>query len=293
MKPSKIVLALIITSAILILLYNPTHRTSIRIDDTAVYRDLSLNHKSAQIIKASNEKVVITVDISGGNLPDGFNLALYHRPESISGFVGEISFARMLMNQSRDDSYEYTALLENLGKGLALEYYIRLEDNSGINAAAMLPSVSYYSLRFEDESSVLSHAAHILAMFLQILFLVLVLLTSMENLYDYDSNNRFGKQCLWLTIFLFVGFFPLGILLEYQTNGNLWSGIPLGRDITQSAALIMFLYWFVVTILMKGTAFSSEPSKNILKPIGIRICTILGFVISVGLLMIPHSLGEF
>jgi hypothetical protein len=293
MKPSRIVLALIITSAILLILYNPTRRTSVRTDDTAFYHNLSLNHKSVQIIKESQGTITLEIDITGGQLPDGLDFALYYRPKSIPGFEGEISFTQMPMTQANLESQKYFVLLENPGLGSAIEYYMQLEDNSGSVVSSLRPVSSYYSVHVEGESSELSRGAHILAMFLQILFLVLVLLTSMENLHNYESNNRLGKQCLWLTIFLFVGMFPLGIWLDHQTSGHLWNGIPLGRDITQTAAMIVFIYWLILTILMKGTAFSSEPSKNILKPIGMRICTILGFLITVGLFLIPHSLGEF
>ena len=130
-------------------------------------------------------------------------------------------------------------------------------------------------------------------MFGSFLFIVLATMTSLNDLRDDSIRLRFGNQVKWLTLILFVGGFPIGIWLNYQIYGAYWTGFPVGRDITDSKTLLIFIYWLVLLFLVKGTAFGGDKTRDLVQPAVARMLTIIGALISVGLYLVPHSSGNY
>lgn len=298
MKPFTIVLALIITFAILVGARSGSMRKTPPIEEKIEFSDFTLEHNSSHIFKGDSTNAVMTVAITGGKLPDNYKLGLYYRPKIIAGYQGEIAFSRfdMKTTAATPDVYEVTII--NKKRGSEFHYYIQLEDSTG-GVIASIPSSpdpddpAFLWFRFEGSRSVPLLIAHIAGMFGGFLFMTLAFLTACGKVENSVVNVRLGKHILWTTIILFMGTFPIGIWLEYQVYATYWTGIPLGRDKTDSKALVVFLYWLILLVLMKGSALASRPSKNWLKPLAARIVTIIGFVISAGLYLLPHSSGDF
>jgi len=298
MKPFKIVLALIITFAILVGARSGSMRQTPPIEEKIELSDFSLEHNSSHIFKGDSTNAVMTVEITRGKLPDNYKLGFYYRPRKIEGYEGEIAFSRFDMKTTVSQPNIYDVIIINKQRGSEFNYYIQLEDAAGEVIASMpassdIHNPAYQWFRFEGLRSVPLLIAHIVGMFGGFLLMSLAFLTACGDVGNSVVNVRLGKQILWTSIILFLGTFPIGIWLEHQVYDTYWTGIPLGRDKTDSKGLVVFLYWFILLILMKGSAFLSRPSKNWIKPIAARVVTIMGFVISAGLYLIPHSSGDF
>jgi len=298
MKAYKIVLALIITFAILVGARSGSMRKIPPIEESVQYDNFSINHSSSHVFKGDQTNAVMTVEILGGKLPSGYKLGFYYRPKKIEGYEGEIAFSRFDMKASATSPNLYEVTVINKQRGSEFHYYIQLEDTDG-NIVVSIPDRSEISnpefswFRFEGARSTPLLIAHIVGMFGGFLFMTLAFLTSFDNVHNSVVNVRLGKHIFWTTLIVFLGTFPIGIWLEYQVYATYWTGIPLGRDKTDSKGLVVFLYWFILLILMKGSAFVSRPTRNWLSPLGARIMTILGFVISAGLYLLSHSSGDF
>jgi hypothetical protein len=55
----------------------------------------------------------------------------------------------------------------------------------------------------------------------------------------------------WAAVFVFVGGFILGPLVQKYAFGVFWSGIPLGTDMTDNKTLIAFVGWLIALFLMR------------------------------------------
>ncbi len=298
MKAYKIVLALCITFAVLIAMHQISRIFPRFIDETVITRNYDLRHTIDPVITSDTINPKLTVEVSRGKIPDGYKLRLYFRPSSLGDYRGEISFIRREMSPAseRDNFYEIT--LPKKDYSFQYEYYFLLEDSSDV-VMASLPDQSSgksalsYWIRFDRKAPLPLLVAHILVMLAAIMFVSLAFLTSLEKLQNSDSNLRLGKQILWAVVFLLIGLFGLGVWMQYQMTGVYWKGIPLGRDIANSAGLVVFCYWLIILLLLKGSAFTSNPSKNILPPMGARFLTVLGFLMTVIMVLIPHNMGDF
>ena len=298
MKPLKFVLALLITFGILVGARSGSMRQTPPIDEIIEFSDYTLKHHGSHIFKGDTTNALMTVEVTRGTLPQNYKLGFYYRPKKIEGYEGEIAFSRFDMKTTAATPNKYEVTVINKKRGSEFHYYIRLENAEG-NPVASMPASTDFSnpeylwFRFEGARSAPLLIAHIAGMFGGFLFMTLTFLTAFGNVRNSTVNVALGKYILWTTIILFMGTFPIGIWLEYQVYGTYWTGIPLGRDKTDSKGLVVFLYWFILLILMKGSAFLSRPTKNWIKPIGARVVTIIGFIITAGLYLIPHSSGDF
>jgi hypothetical protein len=298
LKAYKIVLALCVTFAVLIAMHQISRISPRLINETVTTRNYDLRHTADPIITSDTINPKLTVEVSRGKIPDGYELRLYFRPSSLGDYRGEISFIRREMSKVPGQENIYEITLPKKDYGFQYEYYFLLEDSSSAVVASLPDQSSGKSglsfwIRFDREKPLPLLVAHILVMLAAIMFVSLAFLTSLENLHDSDSNLRLGKQILWVVVFLLIGLFGLGVWLQYQITGIYWKGIPLGRDIATSAGLVVFCYWLIILLLLKGSAFTSNPSKNILPPMGARFLTVLGFLITVIMVLIPHNMGDF
>ena len=298
MKAYKIVLALCITFAVLIAMHQVSRISPRIIDETVTTRSYDLRHTINPIITSDTINPKLTVEVLRGEIPDGCELRLYFRPSSLGNYHGEISFIRREMSRASGEDNIYEITLPKKNYGSRYEYYFLLEDSSDAVLASLPDQGSgksdlSYWIQFDREKPLPLLVAHILVMLTAIMFVSLAFLTSLEKLQNSDSNLRLGKQILWAVIFLMVGLFGLGVWLQFQTTGVYWKGIPLGRDIANTAGLVVFCYWLIILLLLKGSAFTSNPSKNILPPMGARFLTVLGFLITVIMVLIPHNMGDF
>ncbi len=80
----------------------------------------------------------------------------------------------------------------------------------------------------------------------------------------------------WTAVLIFIGGFILGPLVQKFSFGVLWSGVPLGFDLTDNKTLIAFVGWLIALFLMR----KGKPGRA-----GVVAAAILLMVVY----SIPHS----
>lgn len=294
----RILLALLVTIALLFVARRASMRQQPPIEDSTTYNGLTLEHHSSHIFKGDYTNADIPVRIEQGNLPPGSEILFYYRPRVLGEKKGSGAFESMRLQPAPANPNSFSAVLTNQGRGSEFEYYLALVDSSG-QALATIPAEQKAGaqqtiwLRFEGQQSIPLLIAHIGGMFGGLFFVVLATLSSFTDLKKTASNVALGKQVFWATFILFLGTFPIGVWIEYQVYATYWTGIPLGRDITDSKGLFLFLFWLVTLILLKGSAFAGKPEKNLVGAGGARIATIVSFLVTMAAYLVPHSSGNF
>jgi hypothetical protein len=303
MKLSKIILAILITIALLVVARRASQRQVPVVVETTTYSELTLSHTCNHIFKGDNTTADLDVIVSGGLVPEDAVIALYYEPRSTEGgTTGAIETgtrpARIEAITIPGQALVYRVVVPNQGRGSEFSYRFQLEDAAG-RVLARIPveeskdKPKQLWFRFEGPRSTILLIAHIACMFVSFLLMVFVLLTAFEDVKNKAVRIRLGKQTLWATIILFLGTFPIGIWLEYQVYATYWTGIPFGHDITDSKALIIFIYWFVMLYLLKGSALSGDPRKDVIGATATRWVAVVGVVLSLALYLVPHSSGSF
>jgi len=112
---------------------------------------------------------------------------------------------------------------------------------------------------------------HVIVMFLAMLFSTRA---GIEAL-DRKSNPR--KLALWTAGLLFTGGMILGPIVQKYAFGALWTGFPLGFDLTDNKTLIAMVGWLAAVIAGRG----GKPARGWV--LGASILLLVAF-------LIPHSL---
>jgi hypothetical protein len=104
-----------------------------------------------------------------------------------------------------------------------------------------------------------------------------MLLSARAGLAALDKRSHPRRLAVWTAVFLFVGGFILGPLVQKYAFGAWWTGFPLGLDLTDNKTLIAMVGWAAALIAGRG----GKPAR--------------GWVVAASVLMlivflIPHSL---
>ena len=126
-------------------------------------------------------------------------------------------------------------------------------------------------IRFKGGVPMFVLIPHILVMFLAMLFCIRAGLEALQK----DGNPR---RLAWMTFWsLVIGGFILGPLVQKYAFGVLWSGFPLGTDLTDNKTLIALIGWIAALIAGRN----NKPARGWV--LGASLIQLVVF-------LIPHSL---
>jgi len=181
-------------------------------------------------------------------------------------------------------------------KGKKAWYYLEAIGGSGSEEVSVaLPQansgqVDPIRLKFEGEVPAYVIVPHILSIFAAIFFATLTLFTAVDLKTGRGTLVKSVKYCAITLLLLFIGFFPFGWAMNYFAFGVLWEAFPFGRDVTDNKSQIMFLFWLVTLIMVKGTLWGKGEDKNLITGRGYSTLVIVSFVATMIILAVPHSL---
>ncbi|MGB4704522.1 MAG: hypothetical protein WBI18_05540 [Candidatus Saccharicenans sp.] len=115
-----------------------------------------------------------------------------------------------------------------------LEYLIHLVSNS---REISLTGESPVVIRFKGHVPAGLLLAHVIVMFTAMLLAVRAGLAALNR---QEDPSRLTK---WTAILFFIGGFILGAIVQKMAFGVLWSGFPLGTDLTDTKTLVAMLAW--------------------------------------------------
>ena len=148
-----------------------------------------------------------------------------------------------------------------------LQYFVELKNQ---NETKKIPSDMPVIIRFKGDVPLFVLIPHVLAMFIG------MLLSTRTGLEFFNKGKNIRKLTIWTLVFLFVGGFILGPIMQYLAFGEFWTGIPFGIDLTDNKTLITFVGWVVAFYMY-------SKSKN---P---KYWAVFGSILLILVYLIPHS----
>ncbi|MFN3693457.1 MAG: hypothetical protein ACK4UV_00490 [Ignavibacterium sp.] len=149
-----------------------------------------------------------------------------------------------------------------------LEYRIILTDDE---YQVLIPQEHPVVIRFKGNVPDYILIPHIISIFLAMLF------STRAGLEYFNKEPKYNKLFFLTLIFLILGGFIFGPLVQYFAFGALWTGFPFGYDLTDNKTLIALVGWLTALVMMKRSA---KPQSWIIA------ASVLMFIV----FLIPHSL---
>jgi len=150
-----------------------------------------------------------------------------------------------------------------------VEYRLVLSTAAG---DVTVPTGDAVVARFRDSVPAWVLIPHILAMFASMLVATRVLLEAFR-----PSVPAPRRSILVAMVLLVIGGLFLGPTVQKFAFGEYWTGWPFGHDLTDNKTLLAVLAWLPATLL----ALAGKRT---------RIAVVVGWVVMMGVFLIPHSL---
>lgn len=206
------------------------------------------------------------------NISRELHLKLRNAPETLGGKVifrryptGDKWTEKEFIRCGNDLSVELP-LQPPAGK---LEYYLRLKENGNLIEPASDENII---IRFRGDVPAIFMIPHILLMFLAMLF------SNLSGIMVIFRNPKYRFYTMLTFWTLLFGGLVLGPVIQNYAFGDLWTGWPLGKDLTDNKTLVAFIFWSI--------AFYANRKQNIGKPGLVLFASIVLLLIY----LIPHSL---
>ena len=139
------------------------------------------------------------------------------------------------------------------------------------NQAVFVPHDTPVVIRFKGEVPLYILIPHIIAMF------GAMLLSARTGLEYFSREKKIKKLIFWTIGFLFAGGLILGPIVQLFAFDALWTGWPLGTDLTDNKTAVALLAWVVAGIALR------KPGRSKAWVLGAAIITLVVY-------LIPHSL---
>ncbi len=201
------------------------------------------------------------VQIAIPALPWEYTAKMFHRPYPSDG-----EWTEELMWPQED---QFVTMLPPVSQSAAkLEYYIEIESFAS-EQSLRLPEQPVV-IRYKGLVPAWALVPHIVLIFMALIFSNL---TGVMALFGYD---RFKLWAVITLLFILVGGLIFGPIVQKFAFGELWTGFPYGKDLTDNKTLIMFVVWL-------GAVLVNWKRPN-------RTATIVAAIVAIVIYCIPHSL---
>lgn len=177
------------------------------------------------------------------------------------------------MSMLRQDD-RLVALLPNQPPGGKVEYYLVLAGRFGL---LRIPEDEPVVLRFKGRVPIVVLVPHVV---LLLLTLVLALRTGLGAVFARPDTLRLS----WVTLGgLTLGGIILGSIVQKLAFDALWTGWPLGDDLTNDTTLVAWLFWIVAVLALRGARSAADRFA--------RTTTVAATVVTLAVFVLPPSLG--
>jgi len=149
-----------------------------------------------------------------------------------------------------------------------LIYHLILQNNED---AVTLPASGEVIIRFKGDVPIYFLVPHIIFIF------GAMLLSARTGLEYFNEGKKFKSLTILTFIFVIMGGFIFGPIVQKYAFGAFWTGFPFGHDLTDNKILVGFIGWLLALIALYKF---KNPKRWIV------FASILMFII----FLIPHSL---
>ncbi len=123
-----------------------------------------------------------------------------------------------------------------------LQYFIEIYKD---DAKIIIPTKENVIIRFKGTVPTFVLIVHVFFMF------GAMLLSVRTGLEFFNNNPKFKALTFLTLIFLFIGGFILGPIVQKYAFGVFWSGFPFGHDLTDNKTVITFIGWLIAFFMYK------------------------------------------
>ncbi|HAV41403.1 MAG TPA: hypothetical protein DCW97_03210 [Acidobacteria bacterium] len=218
------------------------------------------------------EKVSFKLPRSAENLTDC--PVVVNLPPGLAGQVqGYLQFRRPKEDKPwnilsmKADGQQLTGFLPKQPPAGKFEYFVHLVKDS---QEVSLPGEKPVLIRFKGKVSTPVLLAHILVMFLGMLFSMRAGLAALR------PAEKTGTYAKWAAVTVFLGGFIFGPVIQKMAFGYFWTGFPLGRDVTDTKTLVIMIGWLAALLSGRKT----EPKRS---------WVLAASLLTLVLYLIPHS----
>jgi len=184
----------------------------------------------------------------------------------------------------------FEARLPDLGKGARGEYAVIVRNGGGASIRLPEDREKHFTIKYKGTASETILVSHIVFMFASFFCMVLGLFGAIRILKGLEGKRSTVSAGRWVLLLCFIGGWPLGFALNYQTFGTLWEGYPFGYDVTDNKTQVMFVFWLVSLLLVRGSFFGRGEGKDLLGARAFAWAIVASFVASLLLFILPHSI---
>ena len=190
----------------------------------------------------------------------------------------------------RIDEHAYAAALPAFEKGTRVRYWITATTPEETTVRLPKDPSKFCVLIFEGRASKSVLVAHVVFMFGAFFFMVMSFFGGIAMLRGREGKRGTVRAARWVLVSSFIGFVPLGMILNYQTFGMLWEGYPFGRDITDNKTQLIFVFWLLSLLLVRGSFVGGGEERDRVGPRPFAWAIIGSFLVSLALFIVPHSI---
>lgn len=203
-------------------------------------------------------------------------------------------YTQVPMIRFPDDPTLYSASLPVLPKGWEVFYYMEATGAKDNSTVVTLPGGGFdikpVLLRYVGHVPIPIVIGHVLAVFAAVFFAFISLLSAIDVERGKADIARAIKYPVIAVICMAVGFFMLGFPMNMYAYGTMWEGIPFGSDVTDNKSQLIFIFWFAVLALFKGSVFGRGEDKNFLRSSAYFTIILVAFLVMLIVYAIPHSI---
>lgn len=184
----------------------------------------------------------------------------------------------------------YEGCLPPMEKGAKITYWIAARNVEQATARVPADDGKFGVLKYKGEASTIVIVAHVVFMFAAFFFMAMSALAAVDILRGREDKTNAVRAARWALATSFVGGWPLGFMLNYQTFGQLWEGFPFGYDITDNKTQVIFVLWLAVMLLSWGSFVGGGEEKDRLGRRAFATAIVACFLVSLALFVVPHSI---
>lgn len=238
---------------------------------TAIYQRMTgPTYPTSGEAEIGNEILNYKFDKSHGGEGD-HQIDIEIKDENINGFL-------VWKRYKTNDGWTKIEMVKQNGKLIAalphqppagkLIYHVILQKNK---ESIVIPEAGEVIIRFKDDVPIYFLIPHIIFIF------GAMLLSARTGLEYFDEGKKFNPLTIFTFIFVIIGGFIFGPIVQKFAFGAFWTGFPFGHDLTDNKILVGFIGWMMALIAVYKF---KNPKRWIV------FASILMFVI----FLIPHSL---
>ncbi len=183
----------------------------------------------------------------------------------------------------------WAAKLPDLGKGQRAEYHFEIY-KGGKKVLRLPEGDGSLLIKYKGHISTPVLALHIVFMFAGFFFVTESFLGAVWIRFMGEGTGFTIRMMRAALACIFIGGWPIGFILNYQRFGPVWEGFPFGYDVTDNKTQIIFLFWLIASLLVRGSFYRGDSKSDILDRNQYTLAVMVCYAVTVILFMVPHSL---